>query len=85
MPFQQDVAFAGEVGQTYGRYHSTFRSQTGQVLAQLFEQSGRLVAHVSFPSGLKPEDVTDAYVGELNRHAAEHGFAGNLKIIYVES
>jgi hypothetical protein len=84
MPFQQDVEFAGEVWQTYGKYHSTFRSQTGQVLAQLFAENGRLVAHVSFPTGLKPEDVTDAYVGELNRYAAEHGFAGKLRIIYSE-
>jgi hypothetical protein len=43
MPFQQDVSFADEVGQSYGKYHSTFRSQTGQVLAQLFVQNGRLV------------------------------------------
>ena len=84
MPFQQDVAFADEVGQVYGKYHSTFRSQTGQVLAQLFEQNGRLVAHVSFPTGLKPEDVTDAYIGELNRYAADHGFTGKLRIIYSE-
>ena len=82
MPFLQDVSFADEVGQSYGKYHSTFRSQTGQVLAQLFEQNGRLVAHVSFPTDLKPEEVTDAYVGELNRYAAEHGFAGKLKLIY---
>ena len=84
MPFQQDVAFAGEVGKTYGKYHSTFHSQAGQVIAQLFEQNGRLVAHVSFPTGMKPEEVTDAYVGELNRYAAEHGFADKLKIIYSE-
>ena len=84
MPFQQDVAFADEVGQTYGNYHSTFRSQTGQVLAQLFEQNGRLIAHVSFPTDLKPEEVTDAYVGELNRYATEHGFTGKLKLIYSE-
>lgn len=84
MPFQQDVAFADEVGQTYGKYHSTFRSQTGQVLAQLFEQNGRLVAHVSFPTGLKPDDVTDAYLSELNRYASDHGFAGRLRIIYSE-
>jgi hypothetical protein len=84
MPFKQDVAFAGEVGQTYGRYHSTFRSQTGQVLAQLFEQNSRLVAHVSFPTGLKPEEVTDAYSSELNLYAKEHGFEGKLRIIYSE-
>ena len=84
MRFKHDVAFADEIGQTYGKYHSTFRVRTDQVLARLFEQNGRLVAHVSFPSGLKPEDVTDAYVGELNRYAAEHGFTGKLKLIYSE-
>ena len=50
MPFQQDVAYADEVGESYGKYHSTFRSETGQVLALLFEQNGRLVAHVFIPS-----------------------------------
>jgi hypothetical protein len=84
MPFQQDIAFADEVGQVYGKYHSTFHSQTGQVLAQLFEQNGRLVAHVSFPTGLKPEEVSDAYSSELNRYAKEHGFDGKLKIIFSE-
>lgn len=84
MPFQQDIAFADEVGQTYGTYHSTFRSQNGQVLALLFEQKGRLIAHVSFPTGLKPEDVTDAYIGELNDYATQHGFTGKLRIIYSD-
>ncbi|HXE54131.1 MAG TPA: hypothetical protein VN541_14005 [Tepidisphaeraceae bacterium] len=84
MPFTQDVSFAGEMGQTFGKYHSTFRSKTGQVLAQLFEQNGRLVAHVSFAADLKPEDVTDGYVGELNRYASDHGFSGKLRIIYSE-
>jgi hypothetical protein len=84
MPFQQDVAYADEVGETYGKYYSTFRSQTGQVLAQLFTRNGWLVAHVSFPTGLKAEHVTDAYWGELNRYAAESGFAGKLRIIYSE-
>lgn len=84
MPFVEDIGFAGEIGEVYGKYHSTFRSQTGQVLAQLFEQDGRLVAHVSFPMGLKPEEVTDAYWSELNRHAKEQGFEGKLRIIYAE-
>ena len=84
MPFEQDVAFADEVGQTYGKYHSTFRSQTGQVLAQLFEQSGRLVAHVSFPTDVKPEEVIDAYWSELNRYAKDHGFENKLRVIYSE-
>lgn len=84
MPFQQDVAFADEVGQFYGKYHLTFRSQTGQVLAQIFEQNGQLVAHVSFPTGLKPEEVKGAYSSELYRYAKEHGFEGKLRIIYSE-
>jgi hypothetical protein len=84
MPFNQDVAFADEVGQTYGRYHSTFRSQTGQVLAQLFEQNGRLVAHVSFPPDVKPEDVVDAYWTELHQYAKDHGFENKLRVIYAE-
>ncbi len=84
MPFQQDTAFADEISRAYGKYHSTFRSQTDQVLAQLFEKNGWLVAHVSFPTGLKPEEVTDTYVGDLNRCAADHGFAGKLRLIYSE-
>jgi hypothetical protein len=84
MPFQQDVAFADEVSQAYGKYHSTFQSQTGQVLAQIFEQNGRLVAHVSFPTNLKPEELTDTYWDELNQYAKEHGFEGKLRVIYSE-
>jgi hypothetical protein len=85
MPFQQDIAFAEKVGQFFGQYHSTFRSDGGQVLAQLFvENNGWLVAHVSFPSGLKPEQVTDAYWEELRRYAKKHGFEGKLRILLSE-
>ena len=85
MPFKTDVAYADEVYGVYGRYHSTFHSQTDQVLALLFEQNGLLVAHVSFPSGLDPEYVTDAYFAELSRYAADHGFGGRLRVIYSDS
>jgi hypothetical protein len=84
MPFQQDVAFADAIGQSYGKYHSTFHSQTGQVVGQLFERNGWLIAYVSFPTDLKPEDLTDAYVGELHRYAEEHGFKDKLRIKYSE-
>jgi hypothetical protein len=83
MSFEQDVAFANAVGQTYGKYHSTFRSQTGQVLAHIFERNGRLIAHVAFPTDLKPEEETDTYLDELQRYASDHGFAGKLRIIYA--
>ena len=84
MPFQQDVAFADAIGGSYGKYHSTFRSQGGQVVAHLFERSGWLVAHVYFPGDPKPEDVTDTYLGDLKHYAASHDFEGRLRIIYSE-
>ncbi|MGD1100466.1 MAG: hypothetical protein ABSA59_00235 [Terriglobia bacterium] len=84
MPFQQDVAFADEVGQFYGKYLSTFHSDTDQVRADIFKQNGQLVVHVSFPTGLKPEEVTEAYVSELYGYAKEYGFEGKLRIIYSE-
>jgi hypothetical protein len=84
MSFQRDVAFADDVGQTYGEYCSTFHSETGQVLAYLFKQNGGLVAHVLFPTGLKPEDVTDPYASELHEYAREQGFENKLRIIYSE-
>jgi len=82
MSFQKEIAVADDVGEIYGDYHSTFRSRTGQVLAQLFEQDGCLVAHVSFPSGIKPEDVTDAYASALEQYATEQGFNGKLRLIF---
>ena len=84
MPFLSDVAFAGDVGKTYGKYHSTFQSQGGQVMALLYEQGEWLVAHVSFNDHLKPEDITDAYLGELNKYASSKGFGGKLRIVYAE-
>lgn len=85
MAFQQDVGYAEEISKAYGKYHSTFRSQNGQVLALLFEQGGRLVAHISFPNTEKSEDVTDPYVVELRRYAAEHGYADKLRMIYADN
>ena len=82
MPFQQDIEVESQAGQSFGKYHSTFRSQNGQVQAQIFERNGELIAYVSFPTGAEPTEVTDPYVGELNRYAAEHGFDRKLRIIY---
>ena len=82
MPFEQDTAFADAVGGFFGTYHSTFRSQGGQVTAHLFEQGDLLVAYVSFAPGLHGWEVTDPYVGELTRYAEGHGFAGRLKTVY---
>jgi hypothetical protein len=65
MPLEHDVAFADEIGQTYGKYHSTFRVRTDQVLARPFEQNGRLIAQVSFLSGLRPNRRVRAAVESL--------------------
>jgi hypothetical protein len=84
MSFDRNIAYADEVGQVYGTYLSTFRSQTGQVVALVFEQGGRLVAHVSFLGGLKPEDATDSYVSELKQFAEQQNFGDRIRIIYAE-
>jgi hypothetical protein len=84
MPFQQNTAFPEIITRAYGKYHSTFHSQTDQVLAQLFEREGWLIAHVSFPGDVKPDAVTDSYLSELQHYAPEHGFAGKLRIIYAD-
>lgn len=81
MPFAQDQAFAEDVRAFYGQYRSTFRSESGQVIAQLFERDGWLIAHVSFAPGYEAATVTDAYIGELNRYAKENGFGGKLKVL----
>lgn len=80
MPFQHDAAFAEEVKEFYGKYYSTFRSKNEQVVAQLFEREGWLVAHVSFAPGLDAATVSDAYWSELHRYATERGFEGKLQI-----
>jgi hypothetical protein len=81
MPFQQDQAFADEVKGFYGKYHSTFRSKNEQVIAHLFERDDWLVAHVSFAPGFDAATVTDAYWGQLQRYAKEHGFEGKLRTL----
>lgn len=82
MPFEQDVAYGDEVGEAYGKYHSTFVSPSGQIIAQIFVQNGWLVAHVTFPPDVVPEDVIDPYWNELNRYANEQGFGDKFRVIY---
>lgn len=84
MPFATESEFGHQVGETFGKYCSTFRSATGQVQAQLFEVGSFLVAHVSFAPGFDGSTVTDAYVGELHRYAEEQGYGKNLRLIMSE-
>ena len=43
MPFAHEQTVAEDVRDFYGQYHSTFRSENGQVIAHLFERDGWLV------------------------------------------
>lgn len=81
MPFAHEQTFPDDVQDLYGHYHSTFRSENGQIIAHLFERDGWLVAHVSFAPGFDATNVTDAYWSEPNRYSQQHGFAGKLKTI----
>ncbi len=83
MPFVTDQAYAARVPSGYGTYHSTFRSETNQVEAQLFERNGWLVAYISFPGGLKLADVSDPWIDELHSYACDHGFNGKLAVKYT--
>jgi len=84
MRFLQDNTLIEEVGEVFGRYVATFLSDTHQVRADLFEEDGQLIAHVSFPSGLNATSATDSYVGALNDYARSHGFEGKLRLVYSE-
>jgi hypothetical protein len=84
MPFEQDAAIGVATGDHFGKYLNTFRSDGGQIVAYLFEQDGWLVAHVTRPTGLEVEDITDRYVSELHQYAKDQGFDGKFRIIYVE-
>lgn len=85
MPFEKNAAFAEDVGTTYGEYESTFVSENGQVRAELFRQGEILVAFVSFANGRQLQDITDRYHAALEKHAAEIGFAGKLRILFPET
>ena len=81
MSFVEDETMRENVGRTFGEYRITFRSEHEQVVAYLFAEQGWLVAHISLPSTLQPEDVTDSYLGELYRYAEQEGFRDKFRII----
>jgi hypothetical protein len=84
MPFQHNEATAGAVGEHFGKYVDEYHSDGGQVVAYLFEQDGWLIAHVTRPTGVKLEEITDRYVDDLYRFARERGFEAKFRMIYVE-
>lgn len=83
MPFIEDTHVIKQVAPVYGNYHSTFRSATGQIEALLFERNGWLMAYISFPTGVKLQDVTDTWSSDLKRYAIEHGFENRMRLVYT--
>lgn len=81
MPFLNDAGFAAEVGTTFGEYLTTYTSQTGQVRTDLFRSEDHLEAHITFPTGLNSDEVTDRYVTELWDFACQHGYEDRIRLI----
>ena len=82
MPFQRDETYATEVGNVFGEYLTTFVSQpSGQVRADIFQESRRVVAHVSFPTGITAAEVVEPYVGALWGYARESEVADKFQLI----
>ncbi len=82
MPFQRDEECAAEVGDAFGEYLTTFFSQpVGQVRADIFQEKKRVVAHVSFPTGIAASEVTDPYMNPLWDYARKHGVDDKFQLI----
>ncbi len=80
----QDKEFEEAVGPYYGKYLGTFLSARGQVRADIFDEGTRVVAHISFPTGLNGGNVEDRYVTELRSYAKTHGFADRFHLVYAD-
>ena len=74
-----------EAGPYYGRYLGTFLSARGQIRADLFDEGSKVVAWISFPTGLDASNVEDRYVGILHDYAATHGFSDRFSMVYAGS
>jgi hypothetical protein len=81
MAVVRDEKFASEVGPFFGEYVGTLTSANAQVRADIFKEEETLVAHVSFATGFTSGSVTDPYLGEIKRFAAEKGFAEHLRLV----
>jgi len=82
MPFQKDERYAAEIGGVFGEYLTTFISEPGgQVRADIFQKKRRVVAHVSFPTGMAASDVTEPYVSPLWEYARQNGVADQFQLI----
>jgi hypothetical protein len=82
MPFQKDQKYAAEVGSVFGDYLTTYVSEPGgQVRADIFKEKRRVVAHVSFPTGIAASEVSEPYVSALWEYARAEGIADQFHLI----
>ena len=82
MPFQRDEKYAAEVGSIFGEYLTTFVSQpAGQVRADIFQVKSRVVAHVSFPTGVAASEVNEPYMSVLREYARAQGVVDRFQVV----
>jgi len=82
MPFQRDQNYAAEVGGAFGEYLTTYVSEpAGQVRADIFQEKRRVVAHVSFPTGIAASEASEPYVSALREYARAKGIADQFHLI----
>ena len=82
MAFLTDPRIPAANGDFLGEYLMTFRSERGEVQADLFRRGKTVTAHVWFPTGLNAGNVNDSYYTELMDYARDHGFADKFSLIY---
>lgn len=69
----------------FGEYLSTFLSEHGQVRADLFRRGDRLDVHISYPTELHPDTVSDRYAAELVEFAHSNGFDDNMQWYFPDT
>ncbi len=77
----QDKELEEDASPQFGKYLGTFLSARGQVRADLFDDSSRVTAYLSFPTGLSVSSVEDRYVNELHSYAESQGFAHRFRFV----
>ena len=78
-----DSQFEQDLSPFYGHYLGSFRSDHGQVRADLFDNGECVNAYISFPTGLDVTNVEDAYVTPLREYADSHGFADRFHLVFA--
>jgi hypothetical protein len=80
MGFFQDDRLSQLTG--FGDYVTSFESDHGQVRVDIYRLGGDVVAYVSRPYGVSPEDVTDPWLAPVKEKAKEVGARDQVRLIY---